>query len=392
MAAHALLSASGAKRWMTCTPSARMEEKYPDRSSASADLGTHAHKWGEMLLKHHLTKISLPDRKKEIDALCADPLHDSEVEEAVDVYIKLAKKKVQAAKKRCADPLFLIEEKFDLTDWVPEAFGTSDFTIIADGVLEVIDYKHGSNVFVEIEGNPQLRLYALGAYARYEMLYDIHTVRMTVCQPRMDNVATEELSLEELLQWAETELKPAAEVAFAGGGVLQTGDHCQFCKAQAECRAQAEMQLAVAQEAFALADPTTLSPEEIASVLEKGPGFAKWIKIVQEFALQQARDAGVYYPGFKVVEGRANRKYANEDAIIEKLLCRGFHEPDLIEVKLKGITALTKEVGKKEIDSLESLGFIVKPEGAPTLVAETDPRPEISSLEAAQQAFMEPVA
>ena len=276
------------------------------------------------------------------------------------------------AKTHCKDPQVLVEQRLDFSKWVPEGFGTGDCLIVADDVLHIIDFKYGLGVLVEAEDNPQMMCYALGALDIYDGIYDITSVKMTIFQPRRENVSTFTIKKEDLLKWADEFLKPTAELAFNGEGEFKAGDHCTFCKAKATCRKRAEYNLELAKYDFEM--PASLSETEIAAILPKIDDLTAWAADIKEYALQQAL-SGTEYPGFKVVEGRANRKYTDEEAVAFVVKDNGY---DPYEKKLLGITAMTSLLGKKKFEEL--LGaLITKPQGKPTLVPASDKRPALNT-------------
>lgn len=384
--AHALLSASGSKRWLSCTPSARLEESFPESKSDYAAEGTFAHAYAELRLKRAVANTIKPTiYKKMLADLQKDPLYSTSLEEYIEQYVAIVGEKFLAAKKNCSDALVLLEEKLDFSDWVPDGFGTGDVVIIADGILEIIDLKYGKGVEVSAEGNAQMRLYALGAINQYAMLYDFDLVRMTIVQPRLDNVSTDEISVSGLLKWGDEVVRPLAILATAGEGEFTAGDHCQFCKAKATCRARAEANLEMAKYDFQ--DPKLLSNDEIAEILAKAGALQKWASDIQDYALDQAENHGIRFPGWKLVEGRSNRKYTDETAVYEKLKAEGYTDATLYEPrKILGITAMEKAIGKKLFeDYLKDL--IIKPAGKPTLVPQSDKRLELSSAASAAADF-----
>ena len=371
MADHATLAASAAHRWLACPPSALLEASMPDSESEYAAEGTHAHEWAAMWLHHYLDKIPRTRKAAEAGELRKSPYHSAELEEAVDVYVKAVKAKIRKAGDGAVT---LIEERVDYSDWVPGGYGTADCIIIQDGVLDVNDYKHGKGVRVGAEGNPQMRLYALGALAAYDMLYDIHTVCMTIHQPRLNNISTEELTVADLLDWAEGYVRPRAELADKGEGEYFSGEHCRFCRARAVCRAHAEQATEIAKEDFAGASPDMLTSEEIARVLDAAPDLMSWLKSVQDYALAEAM-SGTAYPGYKVVAGRSVRRYSDPDKVAEALRAQGYDDAVIYERSLLSLTALERALGKARVQ--EALdGLITKPQGKPALVPVTDPRPE----------------
>lgn len=357
---HALLSPSSSERWINCPPSAK-ENAGGDTGSTYAQQGTDAHTLCEYKVKKALGyKVRDPTPDLEF--------FDDEMAECTDAYCEFVMEQTQSAKETCPDPFVLIEQRLDFTRWVPESFGTADCIIVADGTLTVIDFKYGLGILVEAEGNSQMRMYALGALNLFESLYDIQTVRMIIFQPRRDNVSTAEIKKEDLLRWADEVLIPAAELAAKGEGNYKAGKHCQFCKIKAICRKRAEYNLQMAQYDFAV--PDTLADDEISMILDRTDTFISWVNDVREYALQQAI-SGRDFPGFKVVEGRSNRRYTDTDAVAAAVTEAGY---DPYEKKLMGVTAMTKLLGAKKFNAL--LGtFVEKSQGKPTIVPISDKRP-----------------
>ncbi|BDR75250.1 DUF2800 domain-containing protein [Clostridium tetani] len=378
MAAHALLSASGASRWLACPPSARLEEQFENVSSEFAKEGTLAHELGELNLKLNLGEITKRKFNSEIKKIEENELFTKDMPDYVEIYVDTCMEKVAEAKAKTPDALFKIEQRLDFSEWVPEGFGTGDFVIIADGTMEICDLKYGKGVPVSAIDNKQMRLYALGAIAEFSFLYDIEKIKMTIIQPRLDSISTDEMMIEELLKWAEEELKPTAKLAYEGKGEFCAGEHCRFCKANAVCKARADKNMELAQYDFQ--EPNTLDNNDIAFILSRVDELIKWAADVQEYALGQALQ-GEEFEGFKVVEGRSNRKWTDESKIGEILLGRGFLENVIYTKKLTGITNMEKAIGKKEVTRL--LGdYIIKPQGKPTLAPITDKRPVYNSTEA----------
>ena len=369
MTAHAKLSASGSEKWMTCTPSARLEENFPDDESEFAKEGTFAHAVFEQQL---LTFLG-----REVDPLEDSYLDTPELRDYVTEAVDFCIERIKEAYKRCSDPRILVEQRLDFSEWVPEGFGTGDLVIVADDLMEVLDLKYGKGIFVGAEDNSQMRLYGLGAYSENSLLYNIKSVRMTILQPRLDNYSSEELAIDDLLSWAENEVKPKAALAWAGEGEFVAGDHCSscFCKARFQCAARSEQALALAQQSFSMVKPELLTLEQIAAVLERGEIVSKWVSDVQSYALKQA-EKGTRVPGYKLVEGRSNRRYSSQDLVAERLKEHGFEEAAIYERNLLGLTAMTTAIGKKRFD--EVLGDLIeKPAGKPVLVPVADKRDEL---------------
>ena len=372
MGKHALLSASSSHRWLNCPPSARLCEQYEDKGSDYAAEGTEAHTLGEYKLK---TALGI----KAKDPTSALTQFSDEMDECANGYAAYILELVETAKQTCADPVVLIEQRLDFSKYVQEGFGTGDCVIIADGTLHIVDYKHGQGVLVEATDNPQMKLYALGALELFDGIYDINEVSMTIYQPRRDNVSTHTVSKESLYQWAEEVLKPTAEIAYTGKGEYNCGEWCQFCKAKYECRKRAERNMELAKLEFSR--PPLLEDDEIESILGKIDDLISWASDIKDYALQAAL-GGKLWQGWKVVEGKSNRKYVNEDAVAKAVTTAGY---DPYYTSVMGITAMEKALGKAKFAELLG-GLVEKPQGKPTLVPEGDKRPAINT---AKNDFME---
>lgn len=377
---HAKCSASKAERWMHCPGSIALEDQCrPENPSEYAAEGTLAHELAELKVRAFLMDENDPLHlePEEYEGIHADirhrPLYSGEMEEATDFYVE----RIHEAMNAADEPEVLVEQAFRLDNWIPDGFGTSDAVILTDNTIEVFDLKYGAGVKVEAQGNPQLRLYGLGAAALFGDLYDIELVRMTIIQPRLDHVSSEIVPLADLLRWAETEVAPKAKAAMDGTGEIEAGDWCRWCPAKEVCRVRAEKQLELARRDFAFEEPPLLSDEEIGEVLQRAAGLAKWAKEVEEYALQEAKN-GHKFAGWKLVEGRSVRKYTDDLKVAQALMDAGYDEAMLYERKLYGITAMEKLVGKKHLT--EVLGDLIhKPPGKPVLVPESDKRREINS-------------
>lgn len=366
---HALLSASGAHRWLNCTPSARLESDEPESTSAAAEQGTVAH----ALAEHKLRRVLKQRSKRPVSAWV-----DDEMETLTDAYVAFVQERISIAEDTCADPQVLIEQRLDFSHVVPGGFGTGDCVIIAEPTLQIIDLKYGQGVLVGAERNPQLMLYALGALHTFGDLYDIEQVAVTIYQPRRANVDTWEISVAELEQWAESVVKPKAELAAAGGGEFCPGSWCQFCKIAPTCRARAEANLALAKHEFA--PPAELTDVEIADVLAKIPQLKTWAADVEAYALSRAVNQGVVFEGFKLVAGRSVRKYTSETDVAKAAEAAGYR--DIYDRKLITLTAMERLMGKPAFN--EILGDLVtKPAGKPTLVPASDKRPALDLVSAA---------
>ena len=364
---HAVLSASSSHRWLNCTPSAMLEKSFENKESEAAAEGTAAHE----LCEHKLKKALKRRSKRPVSDYNTD-----EMEECSDAYVDFVMEQYEQAKQKCKDPVVLIEQRLDFSAYVPDGFGTGDCLIVADDTLHIVDFKYGLGVLVEAEHNPQMMLYALGALAIYQDLYDIEFVAMTIFQPRRENISTWTISVSELLDWAENELKPKAELAANGEGEYSSGDWCTFCRAKATCRKRAEDNLKMARLEFQ--DPPLLSDEEVAEILAQLPDLTKWAAEVQEYALEQATKHGKHWTGFKIVRSASRRKYTDEEKVAQTAIKAGYE--DIYRSTLIPITEMEKLMGKKNF--AEILGDLVhKPPGKLTLAPETDKRPAVDVFE-----------
>lgn len=373
MGEHALLSASSAHRWLKCTPSPVLELQFEEQSSAFADEGTAAHALAEYKLRRYLgQECERPESEYE----------NEEMERCTEEYLEYAAELITQAKTISKDTIILIEQKLDFSCYVPEGFGTGDLIVISDNVLEICDFKYGKGIEVSAENNPQMKLYALGALNLFGSLYDIKAVRMHIFQPRLENISISEISVDELTEWAETELKEKAGLAIKGEGKFLPGEHCRFCKARHKCRARAESFLEMAKYDFK--PPHLLSDDEVAELLEKAQLLSQWASDLWAYATEAAINEGKEWKGYKLVEGRTNRKYVDEQKVAELLIKSGYS--DIYKQSLLGISEMEKKLGKKKLSELLG-GLIVKPEGKPTLVPENDKRPAISMNNTAMADF-----
>lgn len=362
---HSMLSASSSPRWTKCPPSAKLNAMAADISSDFAREGTCAHELSEYKVRKMLGE-DVQNPTENLD------FYDSEMEECSDEYASYIGECIAAAKEKCSDPIVLVEQRLDFSKYVPDGFGTGDCVIVGDDTLKILDFKYGQGVEVKVENNSQMKLYAIGALALFDGIYDIENISMTIFQPRLNNISTSEITKSELLDWAENTLKPIAELAAKGEGEFKAGEHCRFCKVKATCRKRAEYNLELAKYDFAV--PDTLEPIEIAAILSKAEELSAWAADIKEYALEQAL-RGVTFNGFKVVEGRSVRKYKDETAVAETVANAGF---DPYEKSVLGITAMTKLLGKTKFEELLG-GFIVKSKGKPTLVPISDKRSAINT-------------
>ena len=359
MGTHALLSPSAAHRWMNCPPSACLEREFPSSSSEVAAEGTAAH----ALCEHKLRKLlKLRSKRPQSD------FEDDEMDRCSDDYVLF----VQERMREIPSPMVLVEQRLDLTRYVPEAFGTADCIIVGGDRLHIVDFKYGMGVLVEAEHNPQMMLYALGALELLDGIYDIQKISVSIFQPRRENVCTWSLPKEELLRWARDDLVEKARLAYAGEGEYCAGEWCTFCRASVRCRARAEEKLRLAKEEFKY--PPLITDEEIEDVLGEIPELIKWANAILAYATDAAVNHGKEWTGFKIVEGRSVRRYKDEDAVAREAESAGY--TDIFDRKLISLTQMEKLMGKKAFTDILG-GLIEKPPGKPTLVPLSDKRPAI---------------
>ena len=373
MTAHALLSASGSKRWLTCTPSARLEATLPElkRPANSFDFsaeGTLAHTLSEIRLRLYYNQIGREEYETEYQEVknhsiykkyTADEKDDFEAN--VDNYVLYVRSQIGEGDT----PLF--EQRVDFSDWVNDGFGTADVVILSKRAIRVIDLKFGKGIPVSATDNPQLRLYALGAYAKFKEEYpEIKEVSYTIHQPRLDSISTDGTTIHKLIDWASYFVKPKAKKAWAGSGEFVPGEHCGFCRAKAQCRARSDFNTELAKNEFR--EPALLTEEEISEVLTKAQGLKSWASDVEDYALERAVTQNKLPTGYKLGTTSSHRKITDTELAATVLIEKGISEDIIWEPKkLKSITTLEKLAPKGQI--VGWLGDLVqKPEGSPKLV------------------------
>lgn len=382
--AHALLSPSSASRWLNCPRSARLEETLPSTAGTAAQEGTLAHRLSEVLLKFEIGTYTKSIMKSNLALIKDEELYNEEMMDHCTDYVSYVMGVFQQVKAEFGTAVIYPEQHFDLSKYVPEGFGTCDNVIIGGNVMHIIDLKYGKGVPVDSANNKQLMLYGLGAYLEFEYVFDIDRIVMHIVQPRIDNSSTAEIETTELIGWANSVLKKAAEMADKGEGDFVPGSHCRFCRARATCRANAEYQMQGAVKAFT--KPDLLDDEEVVEILKKAKDLEGWLTAVKDHALDEAILRNKEWPGMKLVAGRSNRKYSSETAVLETLLTGGYDKEDLGKFKLFGLGELEKTIGKKPFEEIVT-PLLIKPPGKPVLVPVEDKRPAINSAEEAEKAF-----
>lgn len=374
--AHALLSASGSERWINCPASPRLEEHFPEETSVYADEGTLAHELAEIMLKVDLKLMTMAEYKKELEVLKAHPLYNDSLLDPIMEYVNYVKQQYQEAKRIDPKATILIEQKFDLTKYVADGFGTSDCAILAAGKLEVIDLKFGAGKMVSAKDNTQLKYYALGVLEQLTKS-DGYYVTMTIVQPRMNNISSDGMPSAVLRKWGNEVLKPKAIEAYSGDGPQVPGDWCQFCKARPRCKALHDMAMQQVKRDFdELDDPKLIGDKELLVLYKNADFISKFLSDVKALILKEAI-AGKQWQGYKLVEGKSNRQITDEAKVREILDAELYEPEDFLNTKLKGLGDLEKLLKKSGFEQL--LGhLVVKPAGAPTLVEESDKRPPLA--------------
>ena len=358
---------------MSCPPSAKLEQGFPNKTSPYAEEGTLAHSLSELKLRKAIGELSEQDYTTEFNKVA--PKVDTEMQNATTLYVDLVLERFNDAKSRSQSAVMLIERRLDFSKYVPKGFGTGDIIIISDGSIEVIDLKYGKGVPVYAEENPQMRLYALGAYEQFDVIYDLNKVTYMIIQPRLDSVSAESISTAELVDWANNEVVPRAKLAWDGLGEYHSGEHCRFCRAAAVCRARADAALAAIKYEFS--KPPILEEEEIPTILPLLDDLISWAKDLKAYAYEKAL-GGTTWQGYKLVAGRSNRAYTDEKAVAEMLMANGIKEEEIYDRSLLSLTTLESKLGKAFFREATE-GLITKPAGKPTLVPEHDRRETFSS-------------
>lgn len=377
---HALLSASGAHRWLVCTPCARLEETFPEKSTKYTEEGRLAHAIAELELNAYWDQTPMYKRAESLEFLESDPGYSAEMLRHAQSYVDYIAQQAMSYDTR---PTIRVEERVDYSAYAPEGFGTADCLILASDVLHVIDYKYGKGKPVYADQNPQLRLYALGAYKGWSWLYDIKTIKYTIYQPRIDNLSEYEEPITTLLSWGDEVVKPAAKRAFAGEGDYVSGSHCGFCRAKALCRARADFHLQL--EDYGYKDQPLLADAEVGSILIKARNLASWVRALEDYALKQCLE-GHEIPGWKAVEGRRVRRFKDQDQAFDVLKIAGYDEAMLYKREPQTLAQIEKLIGKTRFNELLT-PYVAADPGKPTLVTDTDKRNPVSHADYAATTF-----
>jgi len=369
--AHSKLGASSYERWKACPGSIKASEGLPNISSIYAMEGTLAHKLGEKMLRKQLIVESdwVLENGEPFDG------DQEEMLEAVQVYAE------HIENLRAMKPSFeVIEHKFHLSALHPELYGTADYVCYFSRVktLHVVDYKHGKGIPVDVNDNEQLKYYALGALLQSK--FAIEKVVITIVQPRCyhhqggvrswetDPVTMTEFSFTLVDDALATEKPDAPRAA---------GEHCRFCPAQPTCPKPREIALATAQTMFKDESGTvavgSIAPEVLGTYLTRIPQIKAWCEAVNSYAHQQA-SLGVQIPGFKLVDKRANRRWAEgvDAFVLSQALEKDeskFFDP---EPKMLSPAKVEKLLSKPQKDLLNK--FVVKESSGKTLVPTADDR------------------
>lgn len=376
---HSLLAPSAAERWLNCPRSARLCEDIPEEPSPYAAEGTLAHKVAEHVARYTLFGMTSEEYASQLLILQSDPLYRPEMLEHAHVYAGYL---IEVATSHLGPPFRYLEQQIDLSEFVPDGFGTADCLMIGPKIMNIVDYKYGQGVQVSAEENAQLMLYAAGAMGLASWLYvgnaTVHQIRLSIVQPRAGGITCWDISRDELMAWVEDFVKPMAQLAYDGRGGFCVGDWCRFCRAKAICRARAQEMLVLPHQG---AITETLAPEHIAEALTAGKHLVDWYTALEDYALKKALD-GQTIPGYKVVEGVSRRQWSDADAALEAIMAAGHPRELVYDSVPKSLAALEKMIGKKDFEAVAG-AYVIKPQGKPALVPDSDKRPPYDPVAAA---------
>lgn len=370
---HAILSASGASRWLNCPPSALMESELPDKDTKWSREGTLAHEFCDISIKEYFRYMTKSVCTRNRNKFRKEELYSQEMEEYAKRYLDYVIEKIKGE-----DAYVLAETRVDFSEYVPGGFGTCDCIIIQNDTLTIIDFKYGTGVKVSAEDNPQMKLYALGAIDMFGDVYDFDKVEMCIYQPRLDNIDESTRSVQEIVAWGDKAVKPTAELAINGKGEFKAGDHCHFCKLNAKCKHLYQHNMEVIKDEFKDESGTLstacLTPDDYAMILERMKLIKNWLTAIEDHVIHGILNNELEIPGYKVVEGRSIRKYRNADEVAKRLVENGYDESVIYEKNLLSLSKLEKVLGRKTFSELLS-DMIDKPKGKPTIALTTDKRP-----------------
>ena len=365
--AHALLSASSADRWLNCHQSVRLTEHIGSSTSPSAQAGTVAHALAELKLNNWFKGAELS-----LDSIKESAYYDKEMEDYTDEYVNY----IIEQQAEMGDATWVeFEKRVDFDKWVPSGFGTCDTVLCNNEVLHIIDLKYGVGVPVKAYENPQLKLYALGAYDNLSFLYGFEKIKVTIAMVRLEYFDTYELTVDELLDWANHTVKPAAELAYKGKGDICAGSWCRWCKIRKTCRTRANWLLKGTEQSL-----EELTRDEISELLQKTKELTNWCKDLEEWAVEEIME-GREVPGWKIVEGRAKRKIEDEEGLVKEIRALGFQDEQIYKPRtLNTMGDLQKLVTKQKFEEI-SIPYIVQPRGKPTLASVHDKRKDYRKAE-----------
>jgi hypothetical protein len=345
MSAHSWLSPSKSATWLHCPAAPRICGNVPEETSEYAQEGTEAHAQAAAML------LGQPD---------TFPQH----KEAVAPYVEMVQGLIGP------DDTLLIEQEVTYDEWVTDGYGTSDCIILhSNGLLTNVDLKFGQGVKVYAKDNSQLRLYALGAIQGYQFTHNIDRVRMIISQPRLDHQDEEELSLDDLLAWGEW-VKERVHLILDPNVEAVPGDkQCRWCAARKMCRARITQLVNII-------GSEHITPADVAMLMPYVEQVKTWVRDLEEHALELLL-AGTEVPGYKLVEGRSLRKFTADAA--SKLLDVGLTEEQIYVQEMRTMSEIEKALGgkKKAVKVMEEI--TIKPQGKPTIVETSDPRPRIEA-------------
>tara|TARA_R110000787_G_scaffold97665_4_gene201334 strand:+ start:31337 stop:32548 length:1212 start_codon:yes stop_codon:yes gene_type:complete len=392
---HAKLSASGSDRWLNCPGSVKLEQFAPKQPYSSyASEGTLAHELADLNLARFLGDYTGTKQKKEMGAkilrrIESNKLYKTEMIDFVGIYTDFVLDELKRAQNDFEDAFLTVEERLDFSDWVPEGFGTGDATIISDKTIHVIDLKYGAGIPVSAEDNSQLKLYGLGAYAKYFLMYDFDEVILSIVQPRLQSISTFKISVKDLLFWADNVVAPTAKKAIAGKGEVKSGSWCRWCKVKHNCKVLANKNIEAAILDFAEdpienSSPDLYSDNELVIFYRQIPQIKKWITSVESHLLARALE-GDKIEGLKIVEGKGRRYFTDPEKVEDLCLDSGLEPENFMNTKLKGITIIENLFSVDKFNKL--FGALVDKKGGPLkLVDSRDKRPEFG-LSNAQDDF-----